>query len=369
MRSRSLVVGLLALSAAAEAGPPAVPTLARAPTIDGDLADLAPALAFRLPSSARGPTAELALRGAFRRDTLYLGVTVKDDALEPRDELTLSLYFPDSGLTSRGVVYRFGPEGLRAPPADVGAEPWAQSLVSAAARRTSTGVTLEVAIPGRALPRFQATKPLLLSVCAEYTDLDGAGATSDAGPTDVPPLSTCESMDMPGGPVRLPDGLRKSLALAPPGDVEGLEARPFGWVGYARLHAPQWARGDTALTPKALSELVAGADAVDPSSVSLPLPTQLPFLDERRLFLVLSGSDPYASSGGCLEARELVLALYLVDGAVAQRVLQWPAANCRMGRAVRLELSSEGVLTIGYTSGAAAHFQWDGLRFERSELG
>ena len=104
------------------------------------------------------------MKAAFRRDTVYLGVTVKDDHVVPDDRLDLMLYFPDSGLTSQGVVYRFGPEGLRPPHPELGAEPWAQRLLRAAtkakAKAVGKGFDLEVAVPGRALPRFQAKKPL-----------------------------------------------------------------------------------------------------------------------------------------------------------------------------------------------------------------
>jgi hypothetical protein len=66
---------------------------------------------------------------------------------------------------------------------------------------------------------------------------------------------------------------------------------------------------------------------------------------------------------------ELRMAMYAVSGAAALRVLEWPAATCQLGRAMRFELSPEGNLLIGYTGGSTAHFTWAGDHFERSELG
>jgi len=50
-------------------------------------------------------------------------------------------------------------------------------------------------------------------------------------------------------------------------------------------------------------------------------------------------------------------------------VLEWPAATCKLGKAMRLELGAEGTLEIGYTSGTTHHFAWTVDHFERSELG
>ena len=342
---------------------PTLPVLPKEPTIDGLLKDLSPAQTFKLPPSAKGPSADLSVKAAFRKDTLYLGVSVSDDVVLPEDRLDLILYFPDSGLTSKGVVYRFGPEGRRPPPPELGGKPWAEALVRAATKASAKGFDLEIAVPARALPRFQAKKPLLLSVCLEYADVDRPAQEASA-------LSTCVSGDMPAGPARLPDELRRNLKLeVATADVEGLEAREHGWVGYARLHFPQWAQGDTALTPTSLAELVVGKDAVDPASVGLPLPRQLLLADNRPLFVVLTGRDPYQQKDTCEDQRELRVALYVVDGRAASRVLEWPAANCKLGRAMRFELSVDGSLTIGYTNGSTAHFVWSGDHFERSELG
>jgi hypothetical protein len=346
----------------AVAGREPLPVLTHAPAVDGRLGDVSPSKRFTLPASAKGPSGELSLKGAFREDTLYLGITVMDDHVVAGDRLDLSLYFPNSGLTSRGVVYRFGPEGARAPIPDLGPAGWTQALVRSATKRDGRGFSLEVAIPARSLPRFPAFGPLLLSVCAEYADVDGESAEPSL-------LSSCQSQDMPGGPVRLPDGLRKALGLVPISDVEGLEARERGWLGFSRLHFPAWVRGDVDLTPASLIELVAGDEAVEPASVAIPLPDRLRLADGRPIFLVLSGANPFGSPEGCADSSELRTAFFVIERRTAVRVLEWPVATCRLGRAMRFELSPDGGLTISYTGGSTARFTWTGDRFERSEVG
>jgi hypothetical protein len=338
-----------------------LPTLAKEPKLDGVLKDLSPAQDIKLPDSAKGSSASVSLKAAFRKDTLYVGVTVTDDKVLASDVVDLSLYFPDSGTTSKGVVYRFGVDGPMAAPADVAAPAFARALVKAATQQDATGFTVEVAIPARALPRFQAFKQLALTLCAEYSDVDMEGGEASK-------LTTCPTGEMVGGPTRIPDDLRKALKLSPIDGVEGIEARETGWVGYSRLHYPTWAVGDADLTPASLGQLVAGEGAIEPSSVALPLPTKLLLPDNRPIFTVLTGKNPYVGTT-CVPGNELRMALYVVKGATAFRVLEWPAATCQLGRAMRFELSPEGSLTIGYTNGSTAHFTWADDHFERSELG
>jgi len=338
-----------------------LPTLSKEPSVDGVLKDLSPATDFKAPDSATGSSASVALKAAFKKDTLYVGVTVKDDAVLPGDTLDVSLYFPDSGTTSKGVVYRFGSDGLKPAPADIGAPEFAQALVKAATKTDAKGFTLEVAIPARALPRFQAFKQLALTLCAEYADVDSEGGEASK-------LSTCPAGDMVGGPARIPDELRKALKLTPPDNVEGIEARATGWVGYSRLHYPTWAVADAELTPQSLGALVAGDGAIEPSSVALPIPSKLQLPDNRPIFTVLTGKNPYSGTT-CTQGAELRMAMYVVKGSTAVRVLEWPAATCTLGRAMRFELSPEGSLSIGYTNGSTAHFTWVDEHFERSELG
>ncbi len=338
-----------------------LPSLGKEPKVDGELKDLAPATDFKMPESAEGSSASLGLKAAFRKDTLYVGITVNDDKLLDDDRLDLTLYFPESGMTSKGVVYRFNDKGLQDAPADIGAPPFAQALVKSASKPSKTGYTLEVAIPARAFPRFQAFKQLGLTLCVEYSDADMPGGEPSK-------LTSCPTGDMVGGPTRIPDELRKTLKLAPTNDVEGLEAREKGWLGYSKLHYPTWAAGDEAFTPASLAELVVGDAAIAPNTVALPMPERLLLPDNRPIFTILTGKNPYVKDR-CIEGNELRMAMYVVKEKVANRVLEWPAANCKLGRAMRFELSPEGAMQIGYTSGTTQHFMWTVDHFERSELG
>lgn len=338
-----------------------LPSLGKEPKIDGELKDLAPATDFKMPESAEGASAAIKLKAAFRKDTLFVGITVDDDKLLEGDKLDLSLYFPESGMTSKGVVYRFNDKGLQDPPNEVGAPEWAQALVKSAVKTTKTGYTIEVAIPPRALPRFQASKQLSLTLCAEYGDVDMAGGEASK-------LTTCPMGDMVGGPTRIPDELRKTLKLSPPSTVEGIEAREKGWLGYSKLHYPTWAEGDANFTAASLAELVVGDAAIAPNTVALPLPDRLILADNRPIFTILTGKNPNVKDR-CIEGNELRMAMYVVKEKTANRVLEWPAANCKLGRAMRVELSPEGSLQVGYTNGATHSFMWTVDHFERSELG
>lgn len=356
------LTALLAAPPAANAQKPLrpLPSLAREPKLDGELKDLAPATDFKMPDSATGSSSRLRLKATFKKDTLFLGVTVDDDKVLAGDQLDLTLYFPESGTTAKGVVYRFGNDGLRNAPADIGAPAFAQALVKAAVKASKTGSVFEVAVPARALPRFQAFKPLALSLCLDYTDVDLDGAEPSK-------ITTCPTGDMAGGPTRLPDELRKTLKLAPTADVEGIEAREKGWLGYSKLHYPTWALADETLTAESLAELVAGENAISPASVALPSP-KLVLDDNRPIFTILTGKNPYVKDT-CVSGNELRMAMYVTKDRVATRVLEWPAATCKLGKAMRLELGPEGSLEIGYTSGTTHHFTWTVDHFERSELG
>jgi hypothetical protein len=259
------------------------------------------------------------------------------------------------------VVYRFGQGGLQPPPDELGAPAFAQAMVKAATKPSKKGYTLEVAIPARALPRFQAFRQLALSLCVDYADVDVEGGEASK-------LTTCPTGEMVGGPTRIPDELRKNLKLTPNADVEGIEAREHGWLGFSKLHYPTWAVGDETLTPESLGELIAGEGALPPASVALPLPSTLHLPDNRPLFTVLTGKNPYVKDS-CISGNELRMALYVVNDRTATRVLEWPVATCKLGKAMRFEITPEGSLHIGYTGGSTQHFTWSGQRFERSELG
>ncbi len=356
------LTALLAAPPAANAEKPIkpLPSLSKEPKLDGELKDLAPAQDFKLPESATGSSAKLGLKAAFRKDTLYLGVTVDDDKLLGADQLDVTLFFPDSGTTSRGVVYRFGPDGLREAPADIGAPPFAQALVKSAVKPTKGGYTLEIAVPARALPRFQAFKQLAVSICVDYADSDMEGA-------EVSKLTTCPTGEMAGGPTRIPDELRKTLKLTPTPDVEGIEAREKGWLGYSKLHYPTWALGDEAFNADSLAALIAGEASLPPASVALPA-VKLILNDNRPIFTIITGKNPYVKDT-CVSGHELRMAMYVTKDRTASRVLEWPAATCKLGKAMRIELTPEGSLEIGYTSGTTHHFSWTVDHFERSELG
>jgi hypothetical protein len=299
-----------------------------------------------------GPGAPLAVRAAFREESLRVEVRVAGGPLAPSATLDVWLAFRSAGLTSGGLVLRLTPAGLAAPPELGGAEPWAQGLVRGSVRTDAGGLTAELAIPLRALPRFPARGPLLSDLCLEYAPAAGGD-----------PYRSCPGGASPGGPLRLPEAWRAALAL--PTDVEGVEGRPRGWVGFSRLHALTWARGDERLTPPAVVELVAGAGAVQPRTAGVPIPASLVGPGGRALVPVLTGQAPEGEGGRC--AGELTLSLYLVEGATARQVLRWPAATCQLGRVSRIDLPGDGSLVLGYTSGAQTHFTWTQDHFERTE--
>jgi hypothetical protein len=336
-----------------------LPSLAKEPKVDGVLKDLAPAAELKLATPTKEGTAIVA-KAAFFKDTLYLSVEPKDDAFNEHDQLEVTLYFPESGTTSRGFTYRYGKEGLRAPSDEAGSPPFTQKLLKAAVKDGDKGPAFELAFPARALPRFQAFKQLAVSICLEYQDVDVSGQ-------EPVKTITCPTGEMVGGPTRLPDELRKNLKLSPANDVEGIEARPTGWVGYSKLHYPTWALGDEPFTAESIADVIAGENAIPPASVALPA-VKLVLNDNRPIFTILTGKNPY-SKDTCVSGNELRMAMYVTKDRVASRVLEWPAATCKLGRAMRIELSAEGGLEIGYTSGTTHHFTWTTDHFERSELG
>ncbi len=63
------------------------------------------------------------------------------------------------------------------------------------------------------------------------------------------------------------------------------------------------------------------------------------------------------------------LAVFQVRGRVGERVLDWPAMSCALGRALSVSLDEDGELSVGYSSGATVRFTWDGDHFERTEYG
>jgi hypothetical protein len=94
---------------------------------------------------------------------------------------------------------------------------------------------------------------------------------------------------------------------------------------------------------------------------------QLP--DGKALLAVLTGQDPFAQDESCAPEREMRLAVFWVKGRVGERVLDWPAMSCALGRALSVSLDEDGELSVGYSSGATVRFTWDRDHFERVEYG
>ncbi|HEX8437988.1 hypothetical protein [Archangium sp.] len=327
----------------------AVPSLARAPKLDGQLKDFPATLTLK-PRASGG--ASFTGRVGWRKDTLYVGVEATDEQLQAGDELTLSLFFPDAGAAATGHVFHFASDGKRASPSESGTPEFAQKLVDAGVQHKDNTLTLEVAIPARALPRFPATEALALDLCLTF------GAATN-----------CKDGGMVGEVLRLPDDFRKGLKLKPPEGVVALAGQPDGWLGYGVLHYPVWVEADKKLTPGLLRVLVT-PNPVKAESVGVNVPETLSLPDGRPLLVVLSGELPYTQDGqGCDPDKELRLGLYLAKGKTAQRVLEWPAATCALGRATSVVLDEEGALSIGYSSGPTINFAWSGDHFERTELG
>jgi hypothetical protein len=339
-----------------------VPALTHAPKTTGRPEPFSPALTIRpLSSQEPAPSSSYVARLAYRQNTIYLWVEVSDPSVTPGDVLNVGLFFPLSGTTARRYTYRFGADGKRAPEPDTGAPFFANQRVQATVERIPQGWSMLAAFPAQALPRFPASQPLLLEVCISYEDRnDLAGAAAI--------LTNCDGR--PGGraPVRLPDQFRKSLKLNPPAEVDSLEGREQGWIGFARLHYPAWVLSEVPLTPEVLRSLLPD-HASDSVRARMALPSRLSLRGVGALFTVLSGADPFATEGRCKAEDELRLGLYLVKENTARRVLDWPAATCLLGRALSVVLEQDGALTIGYTGGTSVNFIWSTDHFERTEIG
>jgi hypothetical protein len=342
--------------------PPArpVPALGRSPKMDGVLGD------FRggVPLTAKpleGASALLTARvGAFR-DTLYVALDVRDEDITDRDRVSLALHFPEAGVTAGGSVFRFGPDGKVEPRPEDGVSPAMLALVDAAVHRTKKGMSLEVALPARALPRFPAREALVLELCLSYEDAD------DAGPA-AKEISTCVTGAPPPELLALPAGFRRGIRPRPPAEVQTVEGRPGGWVGYNGQVDPKWVLGDRPLNEQSLRMLVSDAP-VDPATARVYVPSRMQLPDGKALLAVLTGQDPFGQDESCAPEREMRLALFWVKGRVGERVLDWPAMSCALGRALSVSLDEDGELSVGYSSGATVRFTWDRDHFERVEYG
>lgn len=345
-----LVFALLAATAASAARPAqAVPALARAPRLDGSPRELSPAVTLN------GGT--FTAKVAYRQSTLYVGLIT--GATSPKDLFEVSLHFPDAGVTAPGYVFRVAPQGkVSAPTGDESTPAFADAQVKAAAQVGRAGFSAELAIPLTAFPRFPLKGPMTLELCVTLHAAEN-GETHER--------SNCQGGAMPQ-PLRLPDALRRGLGLKPPSDVVSLEASDGGWLGYGVLLYPRWIQASEPIDAGTLKRLLP-SEAVDPDAVGVGLPRKLQLPRGGELLSVLSGHNPYEQPGTCDGDKELRLGLFLVHGKSAERVLDFPAANCALGRATSVVLDEEGALTISYTNGATTHFTWSGDHFEQTQIG
>jgi hypothetical protein len=342
--------------------PPArpIPLLARSPKVDGVLGDFRDGLPLTAKPLEGASASVIARVGAFR-DTLYVALDVQDEAITDRDRVSLALHFPEAGVTAGGSVFRFGPGGKVEPRPEDGVSPATLAMVDAAVHRTKKGMSLEVAVPARALPRFPAREALVLELCLSYEDVD------DAGP-GAKEISTCVTGAPPPELLALPPGFRQSIHPRPPAEVQTVEGRPGGWLGYNGQVDPKWVLGDRPLNEHSLRVLVSDAP-VDPAAVRVYVPSRMQLPDGKALLAVLTGQDPFSPDESCAPEREMRLAVFWVKGRVGERVLDWPAMSCALGRALSVSLDEDGELSVGYSSGATVRFTWDRDHFERVEYG
>ncbi len=337
-----------------------VPALAKAIAVDGNLKRLAPATEIKAGGAATSGQS-FSARLAYWKDVLFLGIDITGDRALPAEILEVEIHFPGAGATARGYTYRFAADGKRAPDPETGPPTLANKWVQATTRKTEHGWALEASFPAKSLPRFPAKGLLLLELCLSY---EHRGQV--AGP--VAAVSNCEGGSMRGEVLRLPDDFRRALKVDPPKDVAALEGREHGWVGFALLHYPVWMIADRAMTPELLRTFFL-EEVRDPVEARISLPARMHLPDGRRLATILTGNDPFAENGGCNPENELKMGIYVLQGPSARRILEWPAASCKLGRASSVILDNDGGLSIAYATGATMNFIWSGDHFERTEIG
>lgn len=326
----------------------AVPSLPKAPALDGSLKDL-PAGA---PLKAMDPeTGKMAFTGkvAYRKDTLYVVADVPGGKVDVDDPLTVSLHFPNAGATALGYTFQVFPGGVK-PPQDT-TPAYAAQAVRSAVKPGPKSVVVELALPPLAVPRWPAVEPLVLDLCVSHA----AVSNCDEGSMSVP--------------LKVPDDYRKGFKLKfPEKQLDAIERRPGGWVGFGSLHYPRWIEGEQVLTPESLTSLITD-HPLDPEAVHVPMPEHMTAPDGRPLLGLVTGENPYAIEDQCAPNAELRLGLFAYQGKVAHRVLEWTAANCSLGRTASISFGNDGGLTIGYSNGATTTFTWTGDHFEQTQLG
>jgi len=336
-----------------------VAELQHRPRVDGDLKDFVGATPLlSRPSSSRAPG--LTARAAVFGDTLYLGIDVTDERPDAVPLLTLGFHAPDAGVAAPGHVFYVGPDGKKPSPLEE-APGYAQAALEVAVVRTPHGLGVEAALPPLALPRLPAHGPLLVEVCF------GAGVT-DTEATAPQRLSSCPPGSPPPVRLELPESMLSAARQRAPPEVVALEARPGGWVGFGERVEPRWILADKPLTLASLRALVSES-SLDPSALRLYIPDRMTLPDGGAVLAVLTGQDPFDAQDSCSPDREVRFLLYRVRGRIAERVLDWPARSCALGRALSVSLDPTGELTVGYSSGATERFIWSRDHFERTEYG
>src|SRR5262249_51210496 len=237
---------------------------------------------------------------------LYVALEVEDEAITDRDRVSLALHFPDAGVTAGGGGCRCGAGGKLGPRPEAGVTPATLALVDAAVHRTKKGMSLEVALPARALPRFPARDSLVLELCLSYEDAD------DAGPA-AKEISTCVTGAPPPELLALPAGFRTGLRPRPPPEVQTVAGRPGGGGGCNGQVDPKWVLGDRPLNEQSLRMLVSEAP-IDPAAVRVYVPSRMQLPDGKALLAVLTGQDPYGQDDSCAPEREMRLAVFWVKG-------------------------------------------------------
>ncbi len=333
-----------------------VSELPRRPRVDGDLRDLVGTTPV-LTRAASGHTDGLSLRAAVFVDTLYLGLEVTGDATEAPLALTVGLHSPEAGVAAPGHLFHLGPDGKRPSTAEE-APAYALAALEAAVVRTPRGWAVEVALPPLSLPRLPAHGALLLELCVTEGALDPAAQHPSSCPSGGPSTVRLD----------LPESLLSGLRARVPPEVIGLEARPGGWVGFGERIEPRWILADKPLTLPSLRALVSDS-SLDPAALRLYIPDRMTLPDGGAVLGVLTGLDPFDAEDACSPDREVRFLLYRVKGRLAERVLDWPARSCALGRALSVSLDPSGELTVGYSSGATVRFIWSHDHFERTEYG
>ncbi len=337
-----------------------IPSLSKAVEIDGNVKRLTPAV--ELKAGGEGQLhANFTARVAYWKDSLLVGVDISDANLLPGAILGVEMFFPAAGATARGYAYRFGIDGKRASDPNAGPPAFANKAIESKMRRTLRGWVVEASLPAKSFPRFPAKGELLFELCLSYEH-----RVQDGAPAAV--VSNCEGGSMHGQVLALPDAFRRSLGIAPPSDAVALEGRERGWVGFNRVHQPIWMAADRLMTPELLRTFFLEG-LQEPGQLRISVPSRMRLLDGRRLATFVRGRDPFAESGRCDPEDEMKMEIYVLDGRSARRALEWPAASCKVGRASSVVLEDDGVLSIGFASGATVNFVWSDDHFERTEIG